>query len=91
MFVKPLRNSSFLLARTRTRKANFLGTTRLIPSTGKYLTGQNSGATAKIVSSTQKDTVDQQNFEFATEIEDFLDFSEGNPFGEISKSTGLSS
>jgi hypothetical protein len=83
-------DSSEILSLIHVGSANNLGSFAL-PSTGKYLTGQNSGATAKIVSSTQKDTVDQQNFEFATEIEDFLDFSEGNPFGEISKSTGLSS
>lgn len=83
-------DSSEILSLIHVGSANNLGSFAL-PSTGKYLTGQSSGATAKIVSSTQKDTVDQQNLDFATSIEDFLDFSEGNPFGEVVKSTGLSS
>ena len=61
------------------------------PSAGKYLTGLTSNAKAKIVSSVIKETPDAQNLDFATEIEDFLDFSEGNPFGEVNTSTGFTS
>ena len=83
-------DSSEILSLIHVGSANNTGSFAL-PSTGKYLTGQTNGGTAQIVSSTQKDTADQQNLDFATTIEDFLDFSEGNPFGEVVKSTGLSS
>jgi len=48
---------------------------------------------ANVISITESNNVisNEQNLDFATEIEDFLDFSEGNPFGEVVKSTGFTS
>lgn len=52
------------------------------PTTGMWIVGQSSGAQGYITKSIEQDTVQSQNEEFNTEIEDILDFSETNPFGE---------
>lgn len=53
---------------------------------GQYITGATSGARAKIKTRSNVWDSGDQNTIFATEIEDFLDFSEGNPFGEPNRS-----
>ena len=53
---------------------------------GQYVTGATSGARAKIKTRSNVWDSGDQNTIFATEIEDFLDFSESNPFGEPNRS-----
>ena len=57
------------------------------PVSGEYLTGGTSRAVAKIVTSKEQDKVSDQNAAFSLEIEDLLDFSESNPFGEPARSS----
>lgn len=57
------------------------------PASGSYLTGDESRAVAKIVTSKEQDKVSDQNATFSLEIEDLLDFSESNPFGEPATSS----
>ena len=56
------------------------------PSSGSYVTGLTSTARGKISKSAETSDTQTQNDTFSTEIEDFLDFSESNPFGEVSTS-----
>lgn len=56
------------------------------PTSGYFVTGQESLARGKIATSVEEYDVGDQNLDFSTEIESFLDFSESNPFGEPSTS-----
>ena len=52
------------------------------PGTGLLITGSNSGATRKITKVTRPEIAGDVSDEFNEETQDFLDFSESNPFGE---------
>ena len=56
------------------------------PTSGLFVTGQESQAKAKIIKVTEQTVLGDQNDIFAAEIEDFVDFSEVNPFGEPANS-----
>tara|TARA_B100000965_G_scaffold405021_1_gene437574 strand:+ start:186 stop:4508 length:4323 start_codon:yes stop_codon:yes gene_type:complete len=57
------------------------------PGTGLAITGSTSGATRQISKVTIPDTNANQADEFDTTAQDFLDFSETNPFGEPEAAT----
>ena len=61
--------------------------------TSTQIQGLTNNALANVTSISESNNLasNEQNLEFATEIEDFLDFSEGNPFGEVVNSTGFAS
>lgn len=52
------------------------------PSSGLTITGSNSGASRKITKVTRPEIAGDVSDEFNEETQDFLDFSESNPFGE---------
>ena len=56
--------------------------TFIAPSTGLTITGENSGATRKITKVILPEIPGDVSDEFNDETQDFLDFSESNPFGE---------
>lgn len=56
------------------------------PATGYFITGDTSTARAQITKATESADKQAQNDIFSIEIEDFVDFSETNPFGEIAQS-----
>ena len=64
------------------------GSTNNAPGSGLI---ELSGANVISITESNNLTSNEQNLDFATEIEDFLDFSESNPFGEVVKSTGFTS
>ena len=57
------------------------------PGTGLTITGSTSGASRQISKVTNPDTNANQADEFDTTAQDFLDFSETNPFGEPEAAT----
>ena len=56
------------------------------PATGYFITGDTSTARAQITKATETANTQDQNDIFSLEIEDFVDFSETNPFGEVAQS-----
>ena len=52
------------------------------PGTGLTITGSSSGASRKITKVTRPEIAGDVSDEFNEETQDFLDFSESNPFGE---------
>ena len=56
--------------------------TFIAPGTGLTITGENSGATRKITKVVLPEIAGDVSDEFNDETQDFLDFSESNPFGE---------
>jgi len=56
------------------------------PATGHFVTGATSAARGQITKSVETADKQAQNDIFSIEIEDFVDFSENNPFGEIPQS-----
>ena len=57
------------------------------PGVGLAITGSSSGASRKISKVAIPDTNANQTDEFNTDVQDFLDFSETNPFGEPEAAT----
>ena len=56
------------------------------PATGYFVNGASSSARGQITKATETADKQAQNDIFSIEIEDFVDFSETNPFGEIAQS-----